>query len=72
MDRIIKFTMFLVLGVIGYWSIKHLNESSVFEWDIEWLDIQNLNDLYKAKNSQLETALMLISEEKFWTGAKSL
>lgn len=72
LKRIIRFTMFLVFGVIGYWSIQYLNSSSIFERDIEWLEISSFNDLKQAKNSALETALMLIEEEKFWNGAKSL
>ena len=72
LNRIIRFTMFLVFGVIGYWSIQFLNASSIFERDLERLEISSIEDLQSAKNSSLETALMLIDEEKFWNGAKSL
>lgn len=64
--------MFLVLGVVGYWSLKDLTSAQDFENELDSLDINNVADLQKAQSKKLETALLVIAEEKFWNGAKKM
>jgi hypothetical protein len=63
MTWIIMLTMFLVLGVIGYRSIKDLTSAHDFENELDSLDINNIADFQKAENKKLETALLVIAEE---------